>query len=87
VSIAACGALLVRTGFVDHFTVALVAGAVVLVAAVAVFLLAGFRYHATKGRPGLHLLAGHAQAIYGVTVLAVLASCLAAGICIADALP
>lgn len=86
VSIAACGALLVRTGFVDHFPVALFAGAAVLVAAVAVFLLAALRYHATKGRPGMHLLAGHAHAVYGVTVLAIAASCLAAGICLATAL-
>ncbi|MGH3375498.1 MAG: DUF202 domain-containing protein [Actinoallomurus sp.] len=86
VSIAACGALLVRTGFVDHFGIALACGAVVLVAAVAVFLLAAFRYHATKERPDLHLLAGHPYAVHGLTVLVILASCLAAGICVATAL-
>lgn len=86
VSIAACGALLVRTGFVDHLVAALAGGAVVLVAAVVVFLLAGFRYHATKGRPGLHLLVGHPYAVHGLTVLVTLASCLAAAICVATAL-
>ncbi|MBO0892077.1 MAG: DUF202 domain-containing protein [Acidothermales bacterium] len=86
VSIAACGALLVRTGFVDHFVPALAGGAVVLLAAGAVFLLASLRYHATKGRPGLHLLVGHPYAVRGLTVLVTLASGLAAAVCLATAL-
>lgn len=86
VSIAACGALLVRTGYVDHFVASLAGGAVVLLAAVVVFLFAGLRYHATKGRPGLHLLVGHPYAVQGLTVLVTLASGLAAAVCIATAL-
>lgn len=77
-AVAACGALVVRQGFVDDLVALVASGVAVLVLSGLIWLLASVRYSVARNGHRRHLLAGHRYAVRALTALVVLVSCAAA---------
>lgn len=78
VAMAACGALIVRQGLLDHAAVLVGFGCLALGVSAAGWLLAAVRYTRKQAAGTQHLLMGHRYAVRAVTALTALLSCVAA---------